>query len=460
MTTYNTGDPLGTVKPENLYDNTENLDYLMLGTEHQYPDRLGVGRKSWAGIEAASAARIVELDNIITSLDTANFTFASDDSGLAATTDGQYFRVPMGPDSRPAFKYYKNNNGVAQLVAVLAGQGDIDAIKNLINSNGLAEDIYLSVVDKNGLGGGLFHCKHSDGSFGSLLNRVSNSGIETKALDIKYTPEGDLPLVIQDKNGLGFAPGRGGGSTESGVSNAVIIGSIKSEAGLVDIWNFANKDYLETGKVSSTALAVTGNPVKWPNSLTLKGGSSWLTLPYIESALFTIKVVFQLPYIAMADVTTARGVVYGFDNGTTMGMRIHLQRSSNGNYQILVFKPEVGFPFAGISLPPEFTAGDWLCLHHVVSRANAGNNYQVLFLGDRYNEMVEPDTAVFTNTNTPLKIGATSAPYSASTNYAYCDMNIAELAYYSAAITERALRNSFASTRNRMSNLGITLKGF
>lgn len=145
MTTYNTGDPLGTVKPENLYDNTENLDYLMLGTEHQYPDRLGVGRKSWAGIEAASANKIAEIDNIITSLDTASFTFATVDAGLSGTTDGQYFRVPDEQPSVTLFIYYKNNSGAADEV----GRSPSLALIEQIAGDSLASVIQLNNKIKN-----------------------------------------------------------------------------------------------------------------------------------------------------------------------------------------------------------------------------------------------------------------------------------------------------------------------
>ena len=50
MTTYNTGDPIGTVSAYNLYDDAENLDFLLLGPELAYNDRLGVSRTSWAGL--------------------------------------------------------------------------------------------------------------------------------------------------------------------------------------------------------------------------------------------------------------------------------------------------------------------------------------------------------------------------------------------------------------------------
>lgn len=49
--TFNTGNPVGSVDPRDLYDNSENFDKLSVGTDLEYPDRLGVLRKSWAGLE-------------------------------------------------------------------------------------------------------------------------------------------------------------------------------------------------------------------------------------------------------------------------------------------------------------------------------------------------------------------------------------------------------------------------
>ncbi len=51
MTTFNTGNRLGSNAPKDLYDNAENLDNGINGTAKTWTDRLGVVRKSWNGIE-------------------------------------------------------------------------------------------------------------------------------------------------------------------------------------------------------------------------------------------------------------------------------------------------------------------------------------------------------------------------------------------------------------------------
>jgi hypothetical protein len=56
MTIYATFNPIGSTNPKDLIDNAQNLDLLILGPLLSYPDRRGVNRLSWAGIEAAFAA--------------------------------------------------------------------------------------------------------------------------------------------------------------------------------------------------------------------------------------------------------------------------------------------------------------------------------------------------------------------------------------------------------------------
>lgn len=67
MTTYNTGNPIGSADPKDLYDNAENLDELVnSGTKTEHPDRLGTDRKTWHGMEtefnASQAARQADFD--------------------------------------------------------------------------------------------------------------------------------------------------------------------------------------------------------------------------------------------------------------------------------------------------------------------------------------------------------------------------------------------------------------
>ncbi|MGK1466180.1 hypothetical protein ACRE9R_03140, partial [Klebsiella pneumoniae] len=80
----------------------------------QYATEAGVARDE----AVASASTAAEFgDN--------KLTFADTTAGIAGTNSGQYFRVPQGVGNVLAFRYYKNNSGVAVEVAEYVGQGSI-----------------------------------------------------------------------------------------------------------------------------------------------------------------------------------------------------------------------------------------------------------------------------------------------------------------------------------------------
>lgn len=59
MTTFNTGNPLGSTDVYDRYDNSENLDYFSNGPLDAYADRFGVMRQSLQGIRNASQYQVI-----------------------------------------------------------------------------------------------------------------------------------------------------------------------------------------------------------------------------------------------------------------------------------------------------------------------------------------------------------------------------------------------------------------
>lgn len=58
MTTYNTGNPIGSTEVKDLYDNAQNFDTLSTTTTLEtVPDRLGVPRMSLHGFEEEAKRR-------------------------------------------------------------------------------------------------------------------------------------------------------------------------------------------------------------------------------------------------------------------------------------------------------------------------------------------------------------------------------------------------------------------
>lgn len=66
MTTYNTGNPLGSTSAKDLYDNAENLDVAVNGAVPTWLDRLGVLRKTYYGIEQDALASLEQVGYIYT----------------------------------------------------------------------------------------------------------------------------------------------------------------------------------------------------------------------------------------------------------------------------------------------------------------------------------------------------------------------------------------------------------
>lgn len=123
MTTFNTGNPLGSNSPKDLYDNAENLDRGINGPGQTWLDRKGQTRKSWTGIEtdfqqfladgstiefptwaaasAAGGAGQIPLNRQVAVIgDTGSHTDPV--SGLTVPNSGRYVMVAAGLEWRSA----------------------------------------------------------------------------------------------------------------------------------------------------------------------------------------------------------------------------------------------------------------------------------------------------------------------------------------------------------------------
>ncbi|QQQ25744.1 hypothetical protein [Klebsiella grimontii] len=126
----------------------------------QYATEAGVARDE----AVASASTAAEFgDN--------KLTFADTTAGLAGTTSGQYFRVPQGVGNVLAFRYYKNNAGVAVEVAEYVGQGSIsNSIREYLSLTAAQSDVSAGNI----LNGG--YCWVRDSADSTLANEYINNG--------------------------------------------------------------------------------------------------------------------------------------------------------------------------------------------------------------------------------------------------------------------------------------------
>lgn len=133
-------------------------------------------------------------------------TFADTTAGIAGTTSGQYFRVPQGVGNVLAFRYYKNNAGVAVEVAEYVGQGSIsNSVREYLSLTAAQSDVSAGNI----LNGG--YCWVRDSADSTLANEYINNGgtLETTerkmpsayALDRYFQALPDGSLVISGENG-------------------------------------------------------------------------------------------------------------------------------------------------------------------------------------------------------------------------------------------------------------------
>ncbi|WP_049870045.1 hypothetical protein [Dickeya fangzhongdai] len=109
MTTYNTGNALGSAAAKDLYDNAQNLDIFVNDPANRVaPDRLGVQRKTWHGIEADHAEQMAAFDSDFETFltqsgyqyvgDYSNGPFALTSRSQLIRHDGEYWRVAANVD--------------------------------------------------------------------------------------------------------------------------------------------------------------------------------------------------------------------------------------------------------------------------------------------------------------------------------------------------------------------------
>ncbi|MGI1275862.1 right-handed parallel beta-helix repeat-containing protein [Klebsiella quasipneumoniae subsp. similipneumoniae] len=190
---------LGSTSPAVLVDNAKRLDELVNGPAAVVPDRAEEPLDSWRQIMAVNQERVDQLDDIITSLDTASFTFPDEPAGIAATTEGQYFRVPQGEGNAVAFKYFRNTSGVAVLVATLASEKLVSGTLGITDDSGLVQTVssdgkITEVKTETGE-------NYLSGMNESVQELASRSGKDTTGNLHSATDKDGLQLIITDAEG-------------------------------------------------------------------------------------------------------------------------------------------------------------------------------------------------------------------------------------------------------------------
>lgn len=222
----------------------------------QYATEAGVARDE----AVASASTAAEFgDN--------KLTFADTTAGLAGTTSGQYFRVPQGVGNVLAFRYYKNNAGVAVEVAEYVGQGSI--------SNNVRQYATLSLAQSDVENGNItsgakcFVLNSSDStiadeylnSAGTLIStgryiasKKSVDDINTRTEGLKTQSDSVYPVEIIDATGKSpwFIDDNGATNTPGGTITTFVNAS--------DV----NSDRVSSSQITPTNIISNSNGDSFP----------------------------------------------------------------------------------------------------------------------------------------------------------------------------------------------------
>ena len=129
MTTYNTGNPIGSKDPRDLYDNAENLDRAVNSTAATWTDRFGVSRLTAAGVINEATVQ--------------TGAYATEALGRGAVADGETFRV-QGSGGIASYEYRRVNASSSTLIATYPSHNaiaDIGGAASAINQN-----IYTNII--------------------------------------------------------------------------------------------------------------------------------------------------------------------------------------------------------------------------------------------------------------------------------------------------------------------------
>lgn len=182
MTTYNTGNPLGSAAPKDLYDNAENLDTALHTGENTWVDRFGNTRTSWAGAtgyqilgDYAGGIEITERNQIVR--EGGEYWRLKGSVDLPYTTTGTW----VGDDENRFVSV-----GDAALRQELAADGGAFLVKDAVAS--VANVTELRAL--TGLVDGAAVFVADDGSGGAATYTI-NSGSESE----------DLPYIVELDSG-------------------------------------------------------------------------------------------------------------------------------------------------------------------------------------------------------------------------------------------------------------------
>jgi len=289
MTRYNTGNPVGSNSPLDLYDNAENLDAGINGAALTWRDRLGVTRRSWSGIEAdfqqfladgstiefptwaeastAAGAGQIPLNRQVAVIGDAG-THTDPVSGEVVPNSGRYVMVAGGLQWR-APDVLSRKADIADLDVVRDATDEVDARTQDIargsagNTGGLALTFALVDPDGNAIAGI------------DTANNLQVLGLTGKDFHVDAYTQGDWDFALTDAAGYVIAGIRDG------------VWQAASDARQLDYLDQRNREF--SASVRSTAVRSVQQPsadfnvvLNYGQSLA-EGNETWPSLSKVST---------------------------------------------------------------------------------------------------------------------------------------------------------------------------------
>lgn len=221
MTTYNTGNPLGSAAAKDLYDNAENFDHLSNDQVNElWKDRFGVDRLTWHGMEVRYQEKLSSMGwELIDSFQSGASITRADQAlrWMLPDGDGEYYRWDGSlPKDVPINSTPSSTGGIG--TGAWIGIGDSSLRTLLSTENGAAQ---IGTSHRGLLSSDLNAIDRRPSGYGDSVSAVLANGQD---VEIEKTYLRSSPILPTDYQVI---DGKGGNLQMSAIARAISVVSKK-----------------------------------------------------------------------------------------------------------------------------------------------------------------------------------------------------------------------------------------
>lgn len=368
-------------------------------------------------------------------------------TGLLLTVSGQPFRVNYGETGDIAAIVYKNDNGTARRINVLAGNGAVRRFNELFVQASQTGP-YFAIADRFGRIGQGLQAWYENGKFGTPQAIVSATGLDTDSISLQVLPGPDAFIDSLGRARFITFGSDSGNGTVTAFNDSVTV----TEPDAVDLWVLGGNDW-KTGRIHRMLLTAQGGELTRQSCVEMPPVTGAVTAPVKELAVQTLTFVVQVPH--MTDVNTSV-MLYSFTNSaSSAGVRCWFRLRDDGALTLSTVRYDANSPLSGTVLPPHIMEGDYIFVAHIIKMDNNDENYQVLYIGGQpFKKLSEFNTV--TRILSTRNIGLGNAYYTTA-GWTSTPTVIAEFCAFDYALSESETEKVFRRANVRMKMRSIPL---